>query len=83
MEKGLLFLTLSILCLWLVLDEFFGERRLTAMVLKLTPDSDTTIGEIKEKVTAKMDEAVKRQEKRKGTLTDKMKDRYSGVDSPA
>lgn len=38
MEKGLLFLTLSVGCLWLVLDEFFGNKRLSSVVSNLTPD---------------------------------------------
>lgn len=38
MEKGLLFFTLSILCLWLLLDEFFGNRRISKVALTLTPE---------------------------------------------
>jgi hypothetical protein len=38
MEKGLLFLTLAMLCLWLILDEFFGNSKLSALAQRMTPD---------------------------------------------
>lgn len=37
MEKGLLFFTLSLLCLWVILDEFFGDKRLSNIALQFTP----------------------------------------------
>ena len=38
MEKGLLFFTLSVLCLWVILDEFFGNGMLSSGIKKVTPD---------------------------------------------
>lgn len=38
MEKGLLFLTLAMLCLWLILDEFFGTNKISALAQRMTPD---------------------------------------------
>lgn len=45
MEKGLLFLTLSVGCLWVILDEFFGDKRLTNIVNNMTPDFENPIKE--------------------------------------
>jgi hypothetical protein len=36
MEKGLLFFTLSVACLWLVLDEFYGGRKLSSIAAALS-----------------------------------------------
>lgn len=35
MEKGLLFLTLAMLCLWVILDDFFGDRKLSNVAKQL------------------------------------------------
>lgn len=38
MEKGLLFFTLSMLCLWVILDDFFGSKKLSGIAQNLTPN---------------------------------------------
>jgi hypothetical protein len=75
MEKGLLFLTLFMLCLWVILDDFFGTKKLTLISLSLTPNIGTSYSEA-------MEEAGKRLAEQEGTLTDKMDERYKGVDTP-
>ena len=44
MEKGLLFMTLSVLCLWILLDEFFGTKKLSKVAESLTPDVGLVLG---------------------------------------
>ena len=48
MEKGLLMLSLSILCLWLLLDEFFGTKKLSNVAAKFTPNIPTVPEKINE-----------------------------------
>jgi hypothetical protein len=43
MEKGLLFLTLSAGCLWLLLDEFYGGQRLSSIAAALTQQGTGSI----------------------------------------
>lgn len=38
MEKGLLFFTISAACLWLLLDEFFGTKRLSNVAQNFVPN---------------------------------------------
>ena len=38
-----MFLTLSVACLWLILDEFFGDKRVSGVVMNLTPDFENPI----------------------------------------
>jgi hypothetical protein len=37
MERGLLFFTLALLCVWAVLDEFWGKKKISEIAAKLTP----------------------------------------------
>lgn len=72
MEKGLLFLTLSMFCLWGLLDEFFGGQKISAIALKLTPgdqpvkwiDNEQAQAD-KEKVKTKIDKDKKLNSKEK------------------
>ena len=38
MDKGLFFMTLSLVCVWLILDDFFGQNYITRLVSHLIPD---------------------------------------------
>lgn len=82
MEKGLLFLTLAVGCLWLILDEFFGDKRLSNIVNNVTPDFENPLKEavhnamygkqtLEEKVEAK--EALKDKVDKEFKSTDKAK----------
>ncbi|MGE7954920.1 hypothetical protein [Lysinibacillus xylanilyticus] len=43
MEKGVLFFTLSVACLWLILDDLFGTKKVSGLAQSLTPDFSTPI----------------------------------------
>ncbi|MCQ6337871.1 MULTISPECIES: cytoplasmic protein [Bacillus cereus group] len=58
--KGLTFLTLSLLFLWLVFDDFVGKKRLSKLAQMMTPDlSMPSAGEVAEKVVDGAKESVK------------------------
>lgn len=58
--KGLTFLTLSLLFLWLVFDDFVGKKRLSKLAQMMTPDlSLPSAGEVAEKVVDGAKESVK------------------------
>ncbi|HDR7881780.1 TPA: cytoplasmic protein [Bacillus cytotoxicus] len=58
--KGLTFLTLSLLFLWLVFDDFVGKKRLSKLAQMMTPDlSLPSAGEVAEKVVDGAKEYVK------------------------
>ncbi|MED1170187.1 cytoplasmic protein, partial [Bacillus paranthracis] len=58
--KGLTFLTLSLLFLWLVFDDFVGKKRLSKLAQMMTPDlSMPSPGEVAEKVVDGAKESVK------------------------
>lgn len=56
MEKGLLFFTLAAGAFWLILDEFYGTKKVSGIASQLTPQLnnpitnaiDTTVGKVKE-----------------------------------
>jgi hypothetical protein len=74
MEKGLLFFTLAVICLWLLLDDFFGDKRVSKLAMSVTPDVRTPIDDVKqkiEKVKEHTDEVHKKETKKaveKGTV---------------
>lgn len=37
MEKGILFLTIAAGCLWILLDEFFGTKKISGVASQMTP----------------------------------------------
>lgn len=39
MEKGILFLTITAGCLWIILDEFFGTKKVSGIVQQMTPNA--------------------------------------------
>ncbi|MGG1343874.1 hypothetical protein ABE244_25620 [Bacillus toyonensis] len=43
MDKGLTFLTLSLVFLWLVFDDFVGKKRLSNLATMMTPDLSVPI----------------------------------------
>lgn len=47
-DRGLLFLTLSLVCFWLVFDDFFGKKRLSTLASYMTPQSGSLTDSIKE-----------------------------------
>lgn len=58
--KGLTFLTLSLLFLWLVFDDFVGKKRLSNLAKMMTPDINMpSAGEIAEKVVDTATDSVK------------------------
>lgn len=36
-DKSLFFITLGMLCIWLVLDNFYGKKRVNAFILSMFP----------------------------------------------
>jgi hypothetical protein len=46
MERGLLFFTLSLLCLWAILDEFYGGKKLSDIAFFLTPASKKRLADV-------------------------------------
>lgn len=67
MEKGILFLTLSVACGWLILDEFFGKQYVSKLANNFVPDISLPT---KEEILG-VDEKTK---KKKGTDHQKVKD---------
>lgn len=49
-EKGLLFLTLSVACLWVLLDEFYGTKKISKIAKNFVPEIPNPIEAIKENV---------------------------------
>ena len=43
LEKGLMFFTLAVACLWVILDDLFGDKRLSKVLENLTPDLKTPV----------------------------------------
>lgn len=77
MEKGLLMLTLSIGCVWLLLDDFYGSKRLTSLVLSITPDVKSPMEKVEEKVEGykeKVDKNTDDYLNKEGTLFDRFKE---------
>jgi hypothetical protein len=37
MDSGLFFLTLAMLCIWLILDEFYGKKRISTFANLVIP----------------------------------------------
>lgn len=50
MEKGVLFFTLSVACLWLILDDLFGSKKVSGLAQQLTPSFNSPLDFAKEKV---------------------------------
>jgi hypothetical protein len=84
MEKGLLFFTLSMFCLWVILDEFFGTKRISAIAEKMTPNTPS-LSENLQKAWKDDEQAQKSKEKVKGNiekdkkLNSKEKKYYQGL----
>ncbi|MCU5087555.1 cytoplasmic protein [Bacillus cereus] len=58
--KGLTFLTLSLIFLWLVFDDFVGKKRISKLAGMMTPDlSMPSVGEVTDKVVEGAKESVK------------------------
>lgn len=68
MEKGLLFLTLAVGCGWLVLDEFFGNKRISNIAKNFTPTAPSITEAIKETVVG-----TEEQQKKKALDQEKLK----------
>lgn len=70
-DRGLLFLTLSLACFWLVFDEFYGNKRLSSLSSKLTPDIPSVGDAVKdtvEKAWNDTDQAQKSKEEAKTNI---------------
>jgi hypothetical protein len=65
MDKGLFFFILSITALWLVLDEFFGQQRISQIALKLTPNVDTPLSSVQSAIEEKKKEVDQKVEQKK------------------
>ncbi|EOQ01055.1 hypothetical protein [Bacillus cereus] len=58
--KGLTFLTLSLLFLWLVFDDFVGKKRISKLAQMMTPDLNMpSVGDVANKVADEAKESVK------------------------
>lgn len=62
MEKGLLMFTLAMGCFWLILDDFYGGKRLTKLVIKITPDVKSPLEKVEESVSTYKDKVDKNSE---------------------
>lgn len=51
-DRGLLFLTLSLVCFWLVFDDFFGKKRLSTLAGYMSP-SIPSLGDAVKQVAEK------------------------------
>lgn len=40
MDKSLLFFILSLVCFWLVLSEFYGDKKVTKFVTTIMPNAE-------------------------------------------
>lgn len=65
MEKGVLFFTLALVCFWLILDDFYGNNRLTKIAERITPDVRTPFDDTVSKITEKADEVKEDYENKK------------------
>lgn len=63
MDKGLFFFILSLTTLWLVVDEFFGQQRISQIAMKLTPNVQTPLDNVKEQIEEKKKDFKKKTEK--------------------
>jgi len=54
MEKGLLFFTLAAGILWLILDEFWGSKKISGIATQLTPDISNPVTDVIDKVGDKV-----------------------------
>lgn len=50
MEKGILFLTITAACLWILLDEFFGTKKISGVAQNMTPKMETPLDKVTEGV---------------------------------
>ena len=81
MEKGLLFFTLSMVAVWLILDDFFGSKRVSNMAMKMTPDINTPLDTVKEgidKATESVKDGVSNYKKGQEKLAKGAKDLVTG-----
>ncbi|MCY8915039.1 hypothetical protein [Bacillus atrophaeus] len=58
MEKGLLFFTLSLVAIWIILDDFYGGKHLSKMAKNMTPDINTPVDSLIETTGDVWDKAV-------------------------
>lgn len=78
MDKGLFFFILSLTALWLVLDEFFGQQRISQIALKLTPNVETPLSSVQDTIEQKKKEFKKKADKHieNDPLYNKFMERY-------
>jgi len=81
MEKGLLFLTISVGCLWIILDEFFGTQKISGLSQKLTPDINTPIDKAIDSVKDTVDNFTKWETKTDGEKEKKRQEINKNIDS--
>ena len=41
-DKSLFFITLALICVWLILDNFYGKKRVNTFILSLFPSLEKT-----------------------------------------
>lgn len=51
MEKGILFLTIAAGCLWIILDEFFGTKKISGVAQQMTPTINNPVADAIDGVT--------------------------------
>lgn len=79
MEKGLLFLILSLACFWVILDDFFGNRHLSNFTRSISPNPSTPVDKVVDKVEEikdNYDKASEEYQKRRDTLGGKFQEKY-------
>lgn len=57
MDKGLTFLTLSLVFLWLVFDDFVGKKRLSNLATMMTPDLSLPVPQVVQDAKEQLDKA--------------------------
>lgn len=65
MEKGVLFFTLSVACLWLILDDLFGTKKVSGLAQQLTPNINMPVDFFKDKVKDVVEGTATPEEKEK------------------
>jgi predicted ribosome quality control (RQC) complex YloA/Tae2 family protein len=65
MDKGIFFLMLSLTALWLVLDEFYGQQRISQIALQLTPHVETPLSSVQNAIEQKKKEVEQKVEQKK------------------
>ena len=78
MDKGLFFMTLSLACFWLILDDFFGKGYITRVVRNVIPSDFGQVNWINKEQAASDKESSKNKVQNDPKLNQKEKDFIKG-----